>query len=321
MTDQLVSVCMPASRPSRFFDEALTSALAQSHDGLEVIVTDDSGGSLRRSARAGGDPRVRYHANPHRLGLAGNHNRAFELASGRYIAVLHDDDAWQPQYLEHAVAVLAADADIGYVLSGAEEVDARGATIRRRPTTMRDGVQDDPLGQMLDEHFLYAVPSLTVWRREALDASSPPWPDYVTADMKAFVDPVVEGWRVHFTGVSLVRYRVHDDQIGARRQFDHRDGLVRLWSAYRFAQPAHERQRRQLLARWLLARAGSHLEHGRAPAARADVVDALREDPRAGLLRCAGLIAVSLFPRPDGAIALWRRAQDRRRRMTAQVST
>ncbi|CAN5744948.1 hypothetical protein BH23ACT10_BH23ACT10_32550 [soil metagenome] len=319
MSGELVSVCMPASRPSRYFDEALSSALAQSHRRIEVIVTDDSGGQLREAAEAAGDPRVRYHANPQPLGLAGNHHRAFEMASGGYVAVLHDDDAWRPRYLERAVEVFDADRRVGYVLNGADEVDARGAMIRRRPTTMVEGVQDDPLGHMLDEHFLYTVPSLTVWRRPALDASDPPWPDYVTADMKAFIDPVVEGWRVHFTAAGLVRYRVHDGQIGARRQFDHRDGLVKLWSAYRFPEPDHEQLRRQLLARWLLARAGSHLEAGRGKPARADVAAALRADPSAGALRCAGLITVSLFSRPDGVMALWRRVQDRRNHRTPPV--
>ncbi|MEH3052924.1 MAG: glycosyltransferase family 2 protein, partial [Patulibacter minatonensis] len=94
-----MSVAMPAHRDSAYFRAALASVLAQTHADLEVIVGDDSGGELRAAVEAAGDPRVRYLAWKQRLGFAGNHAATLDLARGRYLAVLHDDDAWQPDYL------------------------------------------------------------------------------------------------------------------------------------------------------------------------------------------------------------------------------
>jgi glycosyltransferase involved in cell wall biosynthesis len=300
---------MPASRPSAYFDEALASALAQSYDHLEVIITDDSGGSLRAAAASSNDPRVRYTANPYQLGLAGNHSKAVDQSRGRYVAFLHDDDVWHPRHIQHAVHILETHDDVGYVLSGADEIAADGTFRRRRPTSLAPGDQADPLAHILTEHFLLAVPSVGVWRRAALDATPRPWPDLITGDLAAFIDPILAGWRVHYTGDALVRYRVHEGQIGSQRQFAHRDGLVKVWDSYRFANAHHEELRRRVLARWLLARAGSHLKAGRQRAARHDVVAAFREAPMAGLLRSIVLIGISFTPHSKTLVALWRRAQ------------
>jgi hypothetical protein len=225
--------------------------------------------------------------------MSGNHCRAFDLARGRYIAVLHDDDAWLPSYLEIATRILEHYSDVGVVITGALEVSGSGTEVRQRPTTMSSGVQHDPLQHILQQRFLMALPSVTVWRREALDANHRPWPDLVTADVTAFVDPALAGWRIYYQSTPLVRYRVHDDQIGAKEQFLHRDGLVRIWASYRFAKPHHERLRRRLLAHWLLARAGMHLKSERLLEARADVFGALSVDRRASPFRSAVLMLLT----------------------------
>lgn len=316
MSGPLVSVCMPASRPSAYFDEALRSALAQTYRHIEVIVTDDSGGSLDTAAGAPCDARVRYEANCSPLGLTGNHSRAVDLSRGQYVAFLHDDDAWHPCYIERAVDVLETHDDVGYVLSGADEITADGTVCGRRPTTLEPGVQTDPLRHIVTEHCLLAVPSLGVWRRAALDATPRPWPDLVTGDLKAFIDPVLDGWRIHYTGDQLVRYRIHDGQIGSRRQFAHRDGLVKVWDSYRFENAHHEQRRRHVLARWLLARAGSHLEAGRHSAARKDVIRAFRTAPKAGPTRGTVLMTLSLMRYSNSLVTLWRRAQRSPRRQS-----
>lgn len=303
MTGPTVSVCMPASRPSAYFDAALASALAQRFDDFEVVVTDDSGGALRDTVAATGDRRVRYVANETRLGLTGNHGRAIDESHGRYVAFLHDDDLWHPDYLARAVRVLDGGPDLGYVLSGADEIADDGTRLRRRPTTMRPGRIADPLAEVMRPDFLHGIPSMTVWRRTALDATPRPWLPNVTGDFQAFVDPPAQGWGTYFAREPLVRYRVHGGQAGATRQFDHRDGLVRIWSRYRFDDPRHEAMRRRILARSLLGRAGMHLRLGRRHQCRRDVAAALRTKPTEQVGRAVVLAGLALAPKPRRLIA------------------
>src|SRR5688500_3839074 len=103
-----VSVCMPSSRAGAFFIEALQSAVTQTANDIEIIVTDDSGGDLEGSVRMFSDERVKYFRNPAPLGIAGNHLRALEFATGDFVAFLHDDDGWQPEFLTAGLAVLDA---------------------------------------------------------------------------------------------------------------------------------------------------------------------------------------------------------------------
>lgn len=316
MTSPLVSVCMPASRPSVMFDEALSSVLAQSLDDFEVIVTDDSGGSLRPTVERIGDDRIRYHPNRSPLGFSGNHCRALDLARGRHVAILHDDDAWSPTYLEVAAGILEREHDVGICISCAVDVSSDGRLLRRKPTAMMHGVQRDALAHLLDGRFPIMYPSSAMWRRRALTANARPWPDLVVADVTAFIDPIIAGWQLYYNDEPLVRYRVHDGQIGARDQFRHRDGQVKVWSGYAFVHKRHERQRRRLLATWQIARAGSHLESGRIHQARYDLASAARADTSVQPLRRLALRTLCAAP---GLIRPSRRALDAARRVADQV--
>lgn len=296
MNEPLVSVCMPASRPSAMFDEALSSVLAQTLDDFEVIVTDDSGGSLRTTIEDVNDTRVRYHPNAQRLGLSGNHCKAIDHARGRFIAILHDDDAWLPTYLATSVDVFQRQPEVGLCISATLDVAADGTVLRRKPTAMVPGIQDDPLSHLLNGRYPVMYPSSAMWRRAALDSNRRPWPELIVADITAFIDPVLSGWQLYFVDTPLVRYRVHDGQIGAVQQFIHRDGQVRLWSHYRFAQAHHERQRRRLMASWSIARAGAHLLAGRSNEARRDLKLAAQEDRTVRTLRRVALRALCSAP-------------------------
>jgi glycosyltransferase involved in cell wall biosynthesis len=106
-----VSVLIAAYRPS-YFAEALRSALAQTHTGLEVVVVDDSlGDEIKGIVNETGDHRVRYFRNPERLGPAASHSRAIDDATAPILGVLNDDDIWEPTLVERLFAALQADPE------------------------------------------------------------------------------------------------------------------------------------------------------------------------------------------------------------------
>jgi Glycosyltransferase like family 2 len=128
----LVSVVLPTyTRAALLCDRGLPSVLGQSYDRLEVIVvgnacTDDT---VER-VRAIGDPRVQVVNLPfqepepeddlrrwHNSGTVPiNHGLA--LASGSWIAIQHDDDEWDADYLERVLAgAREARAEVAYCRS------------------------------------------------------------------------------------------------------------------------------------------------------------------------------------------------------------
>lgn len=293
--EPVVSVCMPARRDNPWFRQAVHSALEQSFGELEVIVSDDSGGSLGETVHAITDPRMRYLVNDVPLGLARNHVAALDAATGRYIAFLHDDDEWHHDHLRQAVAVLEREPAVGLVLSGCDEIDEAGALLRRRATSMRPGQQHDALAELLADDCMLMLPSAAVFRRTALEANARPWPDVPAADMTMFVDVAAAGWRLFYMDRALVRYRVHPAQVGSD-QLVHRDAVVRVWQSYVFGSRSHERLRQRRLARDLLARGGELLSRGDTEAARRDLAAASALDPSASIPRALVLEALVHAP-------------------------
>lgn len=267
---------MPAARPGPLFDEALASVLEQRHEDLEVIVSDDSGGALAASAQDTGDPRVRYLANERPLGFAGNHIAALRAARGRHLAVLHDDDRYLPDFLIRTLDAFARDPALGVVSSDCW-LDRGGPTLGRRTVGVAAGRHDAWL-TLVVAHNVF-LPSTTVFRREVWEATTQAWPDIIVADLTLFIDAARSGWPLKWIDEPLVVYRMHDGQIGTD-DLRHRDGLVRLWEAYAFDEDAAaECLRRERLAHWLIARAGTWLRRGEPARAHADLARAATVDP------------------------------------------
>ncbi|MHA6203862.1 glycosyltransferase family 2 protein [Dyella soli] len=103
MSDDLVSVIMPAYNAALTIGDSAASVLAQTHPTLELIVVDDgSRDDTRRlvDAMAMVDPRVRLIALPANAGVAAARNAGIAAARGSYIAFLDSDDRWHPRKLQ-----------------------------------------------------------------------------------------------------------------------------------------------------------------------------------------------------------------------------
>ena len=107
-----VSVIIAAYNVAPYIERAVASALAQTGIDVEVVVVDDCSTDNTWTILQGmSDPRVRVHQLPANGGPSVARNRAIELASGRWLAVLDGDDAFLPGRLQNCLAA-APDADV-----------------------------------------------------------------------------------------------------------------------------------------------------------------------------------------------------------------
>jgi predicted SAM-dependent methyltransferase len=128
----LVSLLIPAYNP-RFFEQALKTALAQTYENLEILISDDCRGPeieniVKRVASA--DRRVSYERNPEKQGGWKNYVRCFERARGEFIKFLNDDDRLAPNCVERMTRVLASDPEVTLVTSRRRRIDEQGAPLR-----------------------------------------------------------------------------------------------------------------------------------------------------------------------------------------------
>lgn len=129
-----VSVIIPAWKAADFIERSVASALASTGVEVEVIVVDDASPDNTFEvirARAKTDRRVvadKLFANG---GPSTARNRAIELASGRYIAILDADDGMTPERLSSLVA-LADKSGADIVIDNMMEVDEGGWALGRK---------------------------------------------------------------------------------------------------------------------------------------------------------------------------------------------
>lgn len=96
-----VSVIIPTRNRPEFVVRALQSVLAQTYPSFEIIVVVDGPDTTTDPARLEAmDARITVLGLPENVGLAEARNQGILRASGRWIALLDDDDEWLPRKLE-----------------------------------------------------------------------------------------------------------------------------------------------------------------------------------------------------------------------------
>ena len=117
-SEDLISVIMPCFDAAPYVEEAVRSALDQSHIVVEVVVVDDGStdGSQQIIERlAEENPgRIQYFRQDRR-GPFPARNLGLRHAKGRFVAFLDADDYWHPECLEKLHrALVDANADCSY---------------------------------------------------------------------------------------------------------------------------------------------------------------------------------------------------------------
>ena len=261
---------------SQYLEQAVRSVLEQRFADVEVVVTDDAG-DAEPIVAAIADPRVRYHRNPRRMGVAGNARVAFELCRGRYVGLLGDDDRLLPGYLEETVRRLDEDPELGLVFTNyyCEE----NGNLYRRATALRDGRYADFLRSYVERQ---RVPmSATLMRREVWEQGErlQPMPDDVAPDVFVYTRAALAGWPFSFVDKPLMAYRLHDGMTS--RSDWYRDFTTSVWEQFAFDDPFCEHHRRRLLAEAYIARGAAAVRKRRAREARVDFARARQADPTA----------------------------------------
>ena len=117
-----IQIFIPTFNRAAKLKRAISSVLAQTWAGLEVVVLDnhstDDTEKMVTSLMAA-DARISYIRRESNIGMIANFNSIGELVTGDYFAVQADDDEYEPCFVDTAMTLFAKYNDIGFVACNA----------------------------------------------------------------------------------------------------------------------------------------------------------------------------------------------------------
>lgn len=154
---KLVTIGIPTyNRANGFLRQALESAMMQTYQNLEIIVSDNcSGDNTGEVVQQYGDPRVRYFRHDVNIGPLRNSNYCLEQAQGEYFLQLHDDDAIDQDFIETCMKAESTTPNVGVVRTGVRVIDAEGHILQTHLNKVE--------GSALKEFFLAWFENKTSW--------------------------------------------------------------------------------------------------------------------------------------------------------------
>ena len=274
-----ISVVIPTcQRDPEIVRRAVSSAIAQTHRDIEVIVVDDSPDSFPGRDAVGEmlgalqDDRVQYVRHEVNRGACAARNTGIARATGEFLAFLDDDDEWLPEKLKIQLTRMhEMGEDYALIGCGSLTVDDTTGTRRaRKPWPARGMVFD----RLILENFIGST-SFPLIRRRCMDTVGP-----FDVLMKSAQDyemwlRLAARYRVDTVDAPLVFYHVNGDARISVNEANRIQGLERLdeiHADYLRAHPAAKSAR-------LMKRAPHYLKAGQRDSARRALIDAARLNP------------------------------------------
>lgn len=236
--------------------------------------------------------------------MAGNWSSTLDTASGRYRALLMDDDRLLPGFLAATVTALDADPAVGIAFT--DHYFDRPNGIERRSCALSPGRHEDCVRLILEHRPLVAV-SAAVMRAEVWEQVRP-LPDLLNADLVMHLRAAEAGWPFVYIDTPLMAYRVHAGQLTSH-EARFRGDLVKAWDLFEFEDPSCEAMRREILAGALIARAATHVKCGEVQEARQALARASALGHRLRGREALVAAAVRLGPAASPVIWAWRRGR------------
>jgi len=164
MNEPVVSVILCVYNDAEFLAATLDSALAQTYSAFELIIVDDGStdGSPELLDKCA-DPRVRMIRQENR-GAAAALQSGIEIARGKYVALLDQDDLWEREKLQCHVDVLASRPELDLTFSWFRVIDVKGNDMGVHSSRHRGTISFPEL--LCD--FVIGATSNVVIRRNAL---------------------------------------------------------------------------------------------------------------------------------------------------------
>jgi len=218
---KLVTIGIPTYNRLHFLKEAVASALAQTYEQIEVVISQNpyKDESVTQAIStwcqelAKQNPKVRYQLNPRNLGSPANFNAIADAARGEYIAFIGDDDRLLPDFVEKLIQATHDNPNLAFSNHYLIEKNGKRLEAESERCTKRYGRDRFLPGEIPNSKIAAwqaAVPFFACLIRTADFRRLRFREDIGTPDWEFFILLAQEGGRFVFIPDYLSEVRIHD---------------------------------------------------------------------------------------------------------------
>jgi len=253
----LVTVVVPTYNRSEYIGGAIETALAQTHDEIEVVVVD--GGSVDGTHAVldgyADDERVTVLYDDPENGIPHARNQGVAHASGEFVCPLDDDDRWHPEKVTRQLAAFDREGETcGVVYCGG--VARRNGRIVRNYLPKRSG----RIYPAIFADFGLNPYSGHMLRRDCFEQVGNYDTDFPHGEDWEHCIRVAREYEYVPLSEPLVERRLHDDNRS--QSFDDTADMELVWKKYRAEIERYPDIEERFVTRWYRRRSRVHAERG-----------------------------------------------------------
>jgi glycosyltransferase involved in cell wall biosynthesis len=237
----VVSICIPTFNAESTIHETLLSILNQTYNNISINIVDNaSDDNTLAIVESFADPRICVHRYNINVGGEGNFNRCIQLGSGKYTAIFHADDIYDPDMVSTQVAFLENNSNAAAVFTEAHKIDENGnifgTIIFPKELASPEHLYDFPtlFKAVLKHSNIFVCPSAMV-RTTIYQNEIKKWRGDIFRS-SADLDVWLRISQLHQIGLiprPLMRYRISKSQFSSQlRQRTHRADLFLVLDYY-----------------------------------------------------------------------------------------
>lgn len=215
----LVSVLVICYNQERYIKEALTSALEQDYDNLEVVVADDASTDntqqIIRELGKDHPEKLKMYFNPKNLGITANSNVGLKHCRGEFVAFMGGDDVLLPGKISRQVEWFSQDDSRVLCGHDVEWIDQNGALLGIRTSELVPISSGRGASGFIKHGTPFAATSVMVRRSRIPEYGfHPALP--VVSDWKLWIDVIATHGSYGYIPGIWAQYRRHRDNVTAK---------------------------------------------------------------------------------------------------------
>lgn len=205
----LISVLLTCYNHIRYLPECLASAQSQTHHDLQIICLDDGSTDGTREWLESKKGEVEIVFNEKNLGTYGTLNVGLERAKGDYVAILNDDDLWEPTKLERQLELFEKHPKVGLTHTDGHFIDGDGKRLDGSPLGF-EFPRTETGDVYLDLYYMNKIiASAVLARKDCFDRCGAFNPAYFgSGDWEMWLR-IAAQYEIGFVHEPLTYYRVH----------------------------------------------------------------------------------------------------------------